>query len=449
MSLNNLIRERITLPISDILVGQKIYKQFAFLRNSQWWSQAEMENFQNERLKILIKHAYENVPYYSEMMKENKLKPSDIQKIHDLPKLPVLTKELFKQNYPAKLRAMNWKDYRILYRSSSGSTGTPIQYMMTREGYGFNKACHLRGWYWMGFRLGDRLMKISQNKRNTPEKRIQDKLSNTYLYTQSYSKENLKSFIADFQKFQPEYLRSYPDPLQFIASFLQKENIKLSGLKAINTTGNILFPEIRELIESSFGTKIFDSYSCEGGPNFFECPTHTCYHSSMEYGVSEILNESMEEVAPGKNGRLYTTDLWNFATPFIRYDSKDIVTKALYHCTCGRNLLSITKVIGRDNDVIITPGGKYLIAQTFTTYFKYIPSIIQFQIYQSQYNHVEIRLKVDNHYNSKIGNNILDYWQEYMGNDMKLTLTLLDEIPLAPSGKRRFLLRNPTIQFTI
>jgi len=383
-------------------------------------------------------------------MDERGLNPNNIQTIEDLKKLPILTKEVFKANFPDKLRAKNWQDYKVLHRSSSGSTGKPIQYLMTREGYSFNKACNLRGWYWLGFRLGDKLIKISQNERKTLEKKIQDKLDNTLLFSAEYSRESLSSFIGAFNKFKPEYLRSYPDPLQFIALILKEKDLRLKGLKAINTTGNILFPEVRSLVEDRFGVKIFDSYSCEGGPNFFECHTHEGYHASMEYGISEILNDELQEVEKGKLGRLYTTDLWNYASPFIRYDSADIVRKSDKPCSCGRKLQSISQVIGRDNDVIISPSGKFLIAQTFTTYFKYIPEVLQFQIYQKSTTELEIRLKADTgKLNQDLRNKIVKYWAEYLSNTMKIDLIVMDEIPLAASGKRRFLMRNKEIPFLV
>ena len=450
MTIRNNITEKIILPISDLLVGHAIKKHLDFLNQSQWWTKEKLIEYQNNKLINLIQHAYKNVPYYREVMIERGLKPANIQTVQDLNKLPVLTKEVFKSNYPEKLRAQNWNKYKVLHRNSSGSTGKPIQYLMTREGYGFNKACNLRGWYWMGFRLGDKIIKVSQNERNTLEKKIQDKLDNTLLFSSGYSRESLEEFIISFNKFKPAYLRSYPDPLQFIALFLEEKDIRLEGLKAINTTGNILFPYVRNLIKDRFGVQIFDSYSCEGGPNFFECHTHECYHSSMEYGISEILDENLNEVKPGELGRLYTTDLWNYTSPFIRYDSADIVRKSEKTCSCGRNLLNISEIIGRDNDVIISPNGKFLIAQTLTTYFKYIPEVIQFQIYQESKTKLEFRIKAQgDDLNDHVKNKILNYWNNYLSNSMKIKLSIMEEIPLSPSGKRRFLIRNKEIPFLI
>ena len=450
MSIRNTITEKMILPLSDIVVGHSIARQLAFLNKSQWWSSEELLCYQNKKLSNLINFSYENIPYYRDVMDSSELKPTDIQNISELKNLPILTKTIFKENYPHNLLLEDLNKGKILNRSSSGSTGTPIQYSMTREGYSFNKACNLRGWYWMGFRLGDKLIKISQNKRSNLEKKFQDFLDNTLLFASGYTRESFHIFIKSYNLFKPKFLRSYPDPLQFLSMLLKEQNKSLSGLKAINTTGNILFPEIRELIEERFNVRVFDSYSCEGGPNFFECHTHECYHASMEYGICEILDDNQNEVPSGGLGKLYTTDLWNYASPFIRYDSGDLVRKSKEQCSCGRNLLSISEIIGRDNDVIITPNGQFLIAQTFTTYFKYIPSIKQFQIIQEKVDMMEIKLVIDdNTFSKKIEEEIIRYWKKYVKNSMEIRVSLLDSIPLLPSGKRRFLIRSKDITFKI
>ena len=62
------------------------------LMESQWFSRQDLEDYQNERLRDLVAHAYATVPYYRELFDSLKLKPTDIQTSADLPKLPVLRK---------------------------------------------------------------------------------------------------------------------------------------------------------------------------------------------------------------------------------------------------------------------------------------------------------------------------------------------------------------------
>src|SRR5690242_8129709 len=79
---------------------RKLYKEF---EQNQWLSAGELEDYQNDQLKALIRHAYETVPYYSQLMRSLNLHPDDIKRASDLPKLPTLTKEIIRQNFSGLL----------------------------------------------------------------------------------------------------------------------------------------------------------------------------------------------------------------------------------------------------------------------------------------------------------------------------------------------------------
>jgi phenylacetate-CoA ligase len=72
--------------------GREFERRLRELLESEKWSAAEIEAYQNEKLQDLIRHTYENVPYYRERWKTLKLSPADIRSREDLPKLTVLTK---------------------------------------------------------------------------------------------------------------------------------------------------------------------------------------------------------------------------------------------------------------------------------------------------------------------------------------------------------------------
>ncbi len=446
MSFRNIIAENIILPLSDIALGQSIKKHLNFLLKSQWWSERDLKEYQNKKLRALIRHAYENVPYYNELFKKLKLKPDDIKNTNDLEKLPILTKEDIRENFKnGKIVAKNIPKRKLILSGSSGSTGEPLQYYITKDANSFNFATNLRGWYWMGYRLGDRYIKLSQNPRKGI-KRIQDKVNNScYLFAQQLTNDNFGVITESIIKAKPLFIRGYPDPMLFLAKYIRENNVVLPPVIAINITGNILFPETKALIEKVFHAPVFDSYSCEGGATAFECDTHDYYHSSMEYAVTEIMSES-EEVNPGERGRVITTDLHNYAVPFIRYDSQDYVVKSSGQCTCGRELLAIDKIEGRDSDILITPKGKYLIVHNFTGYFEWIDSVDQFQIRQDKIDEFDFLLKVNSKYSSGVEEKIYNYWKKYINEDVKIKIHVVDDIPLAKSGKRRFLIRNKDIK---
>jgi len=439
MNFLNFLNKNIVLPLSDYITNWKIKDSLDFLLKSQWWEKNKLLEYQNERFIKLINHSYQTVPYYNELFKKIGIHPNQIKDLNDLKKIPILTKDdlnlYFKEK---KLLSSKYNKSRLITKRSSGSTGKQTMYYINPEAYGFNLAANLRGWIWMGYNFGD-------NTRNTLIKKLQDLTNNVKLFTAKYDEKIFDSFLDLYDQFKPKFLRSYPDPLFFISKLAIKNNYTFNGLKAINTTGNILPKDYRELIEKVFNTKIFDSYSCEGCPVVFECSTHECYHIAMEYGIIEIINENGEEVEPGQIGRIVVTDLQNFAYPIIRYDTKDLAIKG-HNCKCGRNHDTIIKIIGRDNDILITPYGEYLIAQNFTTYFKYIESIIQFQIIQPDTDKLIFKLVVSEDFSTEIEKKILNDWNNFTKNTMKIEIEKVDQIELLQSGKRRFLIRNQNIK---
>jgi len=100
------------------------------------------------------------------------------------------------------------------------------------------------------------------------------------------------------------------------------------------------------------------------------------------------------------------------------------------------------KIEGRDVDILITPSGKHLVSGFFTLFFKWIPSVDQFQVLQDKTDKVELILKINEKFADIIKDRILNGIQEYIGNDVELHLKFVDEIPLTRSGKRRFIIRN-------
>lgn len=442
---NHFIQEKIILPLGDFVTGQTVAKSLKFLQRSKFWSRQEIDDFQNDRLRKLIKHAYENVPYYHDLFNSLGLKPQDIQSKADLHKIPILTKAIIKKEGIDRFTAKNINPKDIIKGASSGSTGEPLVYLRTKDAYSINIAANLRGWYDMGYRMGDKYIKLSQNPRKNPIKRLQDWITrNKYLATNPLTDENLKIILDKIEEYKPKVIRCYPDPFLFLARYKKQHPEYKHIPTALTTTGNTLHKETRQEIEDAFGCKIFDSYSCEGNACVFECPTHTCYHSAEEYGISEILNGNGELVINGV-GRLYSTDLWNFAHPFLRYDTQDNVEIDATPCSCGRSHLKIIKILGRDNDVIISPQGRKFIVHNFTGFFSQDTfnqniSISQFQVICKKDKSILFKLVVNNLFSDEIKNNIISFWEKEF--QTKVKIEIVTEIPLHHNNKRKFIINE-------
>ena len=444
MSVLNWIEENVILPVNDIFTGNSIAKSLRFLLMSQGWQHERLAEYQEERLRYIISHAYENVPFYSDLFRKNRLVPSDIKTKGDLQKIPVISKDDFRKQPPEYYLARNIPVRKNIRMNSSGSTGEPFTYYIDREAFSMNYASAIRGWYWMGYRLGDSYAKLSQNPRSGRIKRIQDIFTRSqYLFIRDLTKENLLKVLDGLNKEKPDYIRCYPDPLLFISLLINEGNELNYSPKAINTTGNILTPESREKIEKAFRAPVFDSYSCESSAQFFEGPVRDAYYASMEYAVTEVIDNNNN---PVEIGRHITTDLWNMTMPFIRYDTQDIIVRSETHPDTGISLDAFSRIDGRNSDIIVTPSGKYLIVHTFTIFFEYFEEILKFQVIQTEPERIRILLVVNDKFDKLKEKAVFTGLLDLVGKDVNIEIEIVEEIPLLTSGKRRFIIRDESVK---
>ena len=439
MSLRNLFTEKIILPFSDKVSNKNIASSLKFLLESEKWSLIEIENFQNRKLEQLIAHSYKNVPYYNELFKKLNLLPSDIKTKEDLHKLPILSKKTIKENIAnGKLLTSNLNKNRFLKNSSSGSTGEPLQFFVTPQSYSMNIAANLRGWYNMGYRMGDRYIKLSVNPRSSKVKRLQDIVNNClYFSSKGIDNADIIRFLELIRKEKPKFLRGYPSTLSVIANYIIKNNIEIKGVLAINTTGEILFEEMKTSMEKAFCTKVFDSYSGEGGATMFQ-NADGIYNIAHEYAITELVDSSGDIVNVGV-GEVITTDLWNYANPFIRYAVNDSIE---VHNTDNNKAIRAKRILGRNVDMLKTPKGKILIVHFFTGYFEWISSVDQFQIRQDSPADFVLSIVVNDKFTQDEEKKIFNYVQNYMGDDAILQLEIKKEITVQKNGKTRFMVKN-------
>ena len=443
--IHNWIQEKIVLPISDLIIGQQVNKYLKFVQESKTWSRKQIDAFQNERLRALIKYAYDNVPFYHDEMNSLGLTPEDIQTKEDLSKLPVINKDTIRREGLERFTSKVMPKSQMVMRGSSGSTGQPLIYYSTKLNYSIDIATHLRGWYDFGWRLGDKYIKISQNPRKGIIKNLQDWATrNLYLATADLSDKHIYEMMQQIERYQPKVIRSYPDPLYIMAQYrLAHQGEFTYHPLAITTTGNVLSLQMREIIERAFGCKIYDSYSSEGNANVFECHTHECYHVSEEYGITEVLDEKNNPITSGI-GRVITTDLWNYATPFIRYDVQDLVELADKPCSCGRAHMAIKRILGRDNELLVAASGRRYTVHHFTVFFEPTvspqlkDSIEQFQFVQHKDKTTTINLVVNENYDTDVEHYLIEYWSHEFGS--KVDIKILERMPIMHNNKRKFII---------
>src|SRR5688500_13338874 len=119
------------------------------LDTSQRWSRDQMEDYRDKKLRDLIAHCYENVPYYRSVMEQRKLRPEEITSAADLGKLPILTKSIVRDQVKL-LMAKNLSGMTVRWFKTGGTTGEPMRICKNKECSAWSNMCYERGLGWGG-----------------------------------------------------------------------------------------------------------------------------------------------------------------------------------------------------------------------------------------------------------------------------------------------------------
>ena len=435
----------IVYPIRQIRrpKDERIFEVLGLLEKTQWWSPSELEHFQQKRLQTLIKHAYENVPYYHKIFKELDLKPQDIKNSDDLQKLPILTKEHIRNNLD-DLTARNYSKQELIPSATGGSTGEPMRFFIDTEWGVWNMAAAYREWGWAGYNIGDKIAYLWGAPQDlSHQAELKTKISDLMhrrimLDAFNMTEKTLDEYVRILRKFKPKVINAYAPAIYLMAHYIEKRGIDDMRPNAILTSCEMLFDYQRESIERAFGCEVFDYYSgrdttLQAG----ECPEHSGYHLAIETGVVEFVKDD-EHVAPGELGEIVITDLSNYAMPFIRYEIGDLGVPSDETCPCGRRLPLMKSIEGRTTDILRRTDGGYISSPGLTVVIKDFENIRQIQIIQKTKDFVILKVVKGKKYTDEDAELLKAVMKRYLGDGMNIEISFVESIPLTRSGKYRF-----------
>ena len=447
------------IPLS-IRYGKAFRETYALLQESQWWSREKLEEYQMQQLSRLLDHAYENVPYYRRIFDERGLKPKHIQDFNDFRKLPYLTKDNVRENLH-DLMARNIPEKGMQYVTTSGSTGIPLGLYIERKTNQVVMAFEWREWNWMGYKFGDRCAVLRGNvvkrEENGQKAWWEYDKANNYLILSTYDMTdyNLPYYARKIEEFKPRVIQGYPSALDILTRFIRDNNLTVNAqgnIIAISTSSENLYPAQRQMIEETFKCRVFDKYgNSEQVTILGECERHEGYHDFMEYSYTEILDEDANPVTEdGIVGEIVGTAFTNYAMPFIRYKTGDLVEYTTHRCSCGRQLPLVKRIEGRVQDFIIDKNGGLMSLSGLRSRILrdlQLSTLREFQFLQETLGELTIRA-VKNHSCSdeKAEAYILDIFSKRLRGRCKLKVKFVEHIPRTQRGKFKFLIQKLDIK---
>ena len=321
----------------------------------------EIKRMQSEKLVKQVKHVYENVPYYRNLMDEKGVTPDDIKGIEDLHKLPFLTKADLRDAYPYGLLAKPL-DECVRIQSTSGTTGKRVVAFYTQHDVDLWEDCCARAIVAVGGSKKDVCQVAYGYGLFTGGPGLNGGSHKVGCLTLPMSSGNTERQIQFMMDLEATILCCTPSYAAYIGESLKERGYKPSDnkLKAGIFGAEPWTEEMRHSIEESLGIKAYDIYGLTetSGPGVaFECEEQTGMHINEDHFLAEIIDPDTGEVLPeGSKGELVFTSLDKEAFPLLRYRTRDICILSRKKCSCGRTLIKMAKPMGRSDDMLIIRG---------------------------------------------------------------------------------------------
>ena len=335
----------------------------------------EMKALQSEKLVKQVKHVWDNVPYYRNLMEEKGVTPDDIQSIDDLYKLPFLSKADLRDAYPYGLLGAPLKDC-VRIHSTSGTTGRRVVAFYTQHDVDLWEDCCARAIMAAGGTNEDVVQVAYGYGLFTGGAGMHGGSHKVGSLTLPMSSGNTERQIQFMQDLSATILCCTPSYAAYIGESLKEQGITPDqlSLKAGIFGAEPWTEEMRRSIEAALGIKAYDIYGLTEttGPGVaFECCEQTGMHVNEDHFLAEIIDPDTGEVLPeGSKGELVFTNLDKEGFPLLRYRTRDICVLSRKKCSCGRTLIKMAKPMGRSDDMMIIRGVNVFPSQIETVLLK-------------------------------------------------------------------------------
>jgi len=356
--------------------------------NREFWnprielmSRDELKAVQFNKLKKQLKYNYKNSLFYKQRFDRAGIKPKDIRSWENFAHVPLMTKDdqqqcqqesLERFGHPYGMLACAPMDKIVRNSATSGTTGTPTLYTLTKHDVRVVRELSARKFWRMGLRPGDRVLNAMALSMFTGGVPVCDTLQEFGVCMIPVGAESgIRRVLQFIDLCKPHYIRCTPSAAEHLLrkcpEFLGKPASAL-GLKGILMSGEpgggVL--EIRRRIKEGFaleylfdnigGSHVFQAYSCS---QTSDTPDYKGMHLvSEDHCLLELLDPATKkplELTEGATGEMvYTYIDWQ-GTPLLRYRLGDMLKVSFAPCECRDPRMRFA-IIGRADDMLIVKG---------------------------------------------------------------------------------------------
>ncbi|MFT3913788.1 MAG: hypothetical protein QM704_06670 [Anaeromyxobacteraceae bacterium] len=348
-----------------------------------------------QRLADVLVWARGHVPLHRERLAGTPEATIRADPVAALRSLPVLTKQVLREREDALL-SDDLPRRRTYFNTSGGSTGEPVR--LVQDGTYFERSMAAKYVYssLVGRDVGEPEVVVWGSERDILDggrglrRRLAEWLTasrtvNAFRMTEA----GMRACLADLDRRPPRLVLAYAQAIYELASFAEREGIRVRPQHAVMTSAGTLYPFMRERLERVFGCRVYNRYgSREVGDIACELPGHRGLWVSPWNAWVEVLDAKGRPAPEGVEGDIVVTSLTNFAMPLLRYAIGD--RGALGAPERGSQVLA--RVSGRNVDTFRAADGSLVDGEYFTHLLYFRPWVKQFQIVQRSVDRVSVRV---------------------------------------------------------
>lgn len=428
------------LRIRRLRYGGSFARQLSGYRERDAWSRDQLVDWQNAKLRQLLRHAVAHVPHYRRLHQNGEFPIDEVRTVEDLPRLPLLDKEAIRRD-PEAFLATDPESLHVLY--TSGTTGTPLRLYRSTE--------TIRAWYacferrareWSGVSRRDRYamlggqLVVPVEQERPPFWVYNAALKQLYMSAYHLAPGFMDAYLDELARRGIVHLYGYASAMDALAAHALRRGRRDVKFTVATSNAEPLFEHQRERIAAAFSCEVRDTYgNTELSVAAFECAARRL-HLSLDVAAVEVLDGMGRPSAAGQVGDFACTGLLNFDQVLIRYRPGDrgALRAAETPCACGRHSPSLASIEGRADDVLVTPDGR--LVGRLDPVFKGGMHLLEAQIIQVALDEVHVHVVPSDGYSEADAEAIASRLRDRMGA-VRVKVVRVAAIPRSANGKFR------------
>jgi phenylacetate-CoA ligase len=323
-------------------------------------SPEQIKAMQEKRLQETLAYINKHSPFYKEFFKEAGFDIKGVKTIEDLEVIPATVKEDLQQRNDDFLCVP--KEKIVEYSSTSGTLGSPVTIALTEN--------DLERLAWNEYSSF-----VSTDGSVNDIYQLMLTMDRQFMAGMAYY-SGLRKLGAGVVRLGPgvpslqweTILRLKTTAIVAVPSFILKlidyareHKIDVNSTtvkKAICIGENIRNTDfslnaLGKKITDAWDIKLFSTYaSTEMQTAFTECSECKGGHLQPELVIVELLDETNKPIKAGEPGEVTITTLGVEGMPLLRYKTGDICVYDDTPCSCGRNSLRLSPIVGRKKQMI-------------------------------------------------------------------------------------------------